>query len=546
MSLPTEHSARIEALLASQQYAEAALLIDQQAEHWMRQGQVAVIRATISQLPQTIIEQSLGLSMWLAWVATLIGESAEAEYWVDRSQLLLDHSFPQAAALPIPKRYDYQQAAGQLLAIRAFIALRQNKRPAAIELAEQALTLLPGHNQTLLMVVQFVRSIAQLEQGQLFDALPSLQQARRTAYATAQPLIVISLLMYESLDLIDQGKLQSAYQICQRALAYAEAEPNQALQQLPHLHLARITYLWNDLAQTQQHLASGLTPPQPEYPLATIDGYLLQARLYAASNQWDQAHDTLQAAKHYAYTVGRHSAIPQIMLWEAACFCSAGRTSLAADLLKQSGEWAVPCDTSEPNQRMIEPWLVYCRLRLNLQHTAHYQQTEQIIAMLLHHTPEQYRLRHNTILLLRIHLQLLRGQHQPARKTFAELLTFVASSQAERLILDEAAWIGALLHIYRQPGPLQPIAERLQHSISQLPAAPSHAIPLLSHQEQTILDLLALGYSNAEIAQHKQLALSTIQWHLKQIYHKLNVHSRTQAIHRAHQLNLLSSASPQF
>jgi LuxR family maltose regulon positive regulatory protein len=62
----------------------------------------------------------------------------------------------------------------------------------------------------------------------------------------------------------------------------------------------------------------------------------------------------------------------------------------------------------------------------------------------------------------------------------------------------------------------------------------------LSERELEVLHLIAAGHSGQEIAHRLYLALSTVQWHSKNIYSKLNVHSRTQAIARARELSLLS------
>lgn len=51
----------------------------------------------------------------------------------------------------------------------------------------------------------------------------------------------------------------------------------------------------------------------------------------------------------------------------------------------------------------------------------------------------------------------------------------------------------------------------------------------LSPREREILDLIAPGYSNKEIADKLGISIESIRWHLKNIYQKLHVHSRTEA-----------------
>jgi len=51
----------------------------------------------------------------------------------------------------------------------------------------------------------------------------------------------------------------------------------------------------------------------------------------------------------------------------------------------------------------------------------------------------------------------------------------------------------------------------------------------LSRREQEILELLAQGCSNKEIADKLSISVETVTWHLRHIYGKLHVRSRTQA-----------------
>lgn len=52
----------------------------------------------------------------------------------------------------------------------------------------------------------------------------------------------------------------------------------------------------------------------------------------------------------------------------------------------------------------------------------------------------------------------------------------------------------------------------------------------LTRREQEILELLSKGYANKEIAQNLNISFDTVRWHLKQIYEKIHVRSRTEAV----------------
>jgi LuxR family maltose regulon positive regulatory protein len=63
----------------------------------------------------------------------------------------------------------------------------------------------------------------------------------------------------------------------------------------------------------------------------------------------------------------------------------------------------------------------------------------------------------------------------------------------------------------------------------------------LSDREAEVLQLIAQGLTNREIASRLYLSLNTIKAHTRNIYGKLDVHSRTQAILRASTLGILPS-----
>ena len=76
-----------------------------------------------------------------------------------------------------------------------------------------------------------------------------------------------------------------------------------------------------------------------------------------------------------------------------------------------------------------------------------------------------------------------------------------------------------------------PVAEPL------LGAATSRG--LLSQREQDVLDLVARGFSYGEIARLRSISVSTVQTHIKNLYRKLAVSSRTEAVYEAKQMGLL-------
>lgn len=62
----------------------------------------------------------------------------------------------------------------------------------------------------------------------------------------------------------------------------------------------------------------------------------------------------------------------------------------------------------------------------------------------------------------------------------------------------------------------------------------------LSRREQEVLELIARGYSYADIAHQKYVSVHTVQSHIKSLYAKLAVHSKGEAVFEATRLGLLA------
>lgn len=61
----------------------------------------------------------------------------------------------------------------------------------------------------------------------------------------------------------------------------------------------------------------------------------------------------------------------------------------------------------------------------------------------------------------------------------------------------------------------------------------------ISAREAEVLNLLALGHSNQEIADRLYVSANTVKTHLRHLYDKLEVTRRGQAVERARRLGLL-------
>ncbi|HET8981031.1 MAG TPA: response regulator transcription factor, partial [Solirubrobacteraceae bacterium] len=64
--------------------------------------------------------------------------------------------------------------------------------------------------------------------------------------------------------------------------------------------------------------------------------------------------------------------------------------------------------------------------------------------------------------------------------------------------------------------------------------------PLLSDREREVLDLIAAGSTNREIAEQLYLSPHTVKEHTSAVYRKLQARNRAEAVQRAQRIGLLS------
>ena len=85
----------------------------------------------------------------------------------------------------------------------------------------------------------------------------------------------------------------------------------------------------------------------------------------------------------------------------------------------------------------------------------------------------------------------------------------------------------------------QPGSKTQNSNAQRAPETQNFLAEPLSERELEVLRLIADGHSNQAIADRLIVAVSTVKKHVNNIYGKLDVQSRTQALFRARELHLL-------
>jgi LuxR family maltose regulon positive regulatory protein len=152
------------------------------------------------------------------------------------------------------------------------------------------------------------------------------------------------------------------------------------------------------------------------------------------------------------------------------------------------------------------------------------------------------------ILILQALALRAQGETEGAMKKLGLALTLAEPEGYVRTFVDEGEPMSELLHRAASLGIARDYAGKLLVAFdggAALPAAVEATKDTaalsepLTERELEVLRLIAAGMLNRGIAQRLFVAVSTVKKHINNIYRKLEAHSRTQAVARARELNLL-------
>jgi DNA-binding NarL/FixJ family response regulator len=95
---------------------------------------------------------------------------------------------------------------------------------------------------------------------------------------------------------------------------------------------------------------------------------------------------------------------------------------------------------------------------------------------------------------------------------------------------DPEEVLHAIRNVFEGGAPMSgQIARKVVHSFRETPLGSNPSVRLTA-QEEKVLALLSKGYANKEIADKMGVSMSTVRTHLRHVYEKLHVRSRTEAV----------------
>jgi LuxR family maltose regulon positive regulatory protein len=546
--------------LAAGDWELAARLIEQCAWPVAFRGQVHTVLGWFNGLPAPLILARPTLAVLHALILMHTDQLDAAESRLQDAERGLPPDTPEEQARPVQ---------GMILTTRANISFYQGDLPRCVALAQQALDLLPETAS-----LPRVASMAFVAHSFLVtgDATPAtgrqVAAVAPAARAAGNRFVVLrGLTLLAQLQVL-QGRLHAAAAIYREAAQLAP-EPG-GLQSMVgsagyYFGLGDLCREWNDLAAAEQLLVDGMDRTVGVRTANAIYfglGFVALARLQHASGDQDGARATLGRFAE----LGRQRGFDALVL--ARGLAVRAQLALAQGDLDAAVQWADTSglhadDLDLPFPREAE-YLSFARTQIALQrHNGGRRAPLDIIRLLdrLLAAAEASGRMGSVIEILIVRALALnaQGELSGALAALERALRLAEPEGYVRIFVDEAAPMAALLA--RVVGHGSPVAAyaaslltafpdelRIEKVESRNPSTTNSQFSILNSQllveplterEIEILRLIAAGSSNQAIADTLVIAISTVKRHINNIYGKLDVQSRTQALVRGRELNLL-------
>jgi LuxR family maltose regulon positive regulatory protein len=329
--------------------------------------------------------------------------------------------------------------------------------------------------------------------------------------------------------------------------------PNSVAAALPASLIARILYEEGDLDGAEALVIDRTQLISAGTMLDCVwSAYFVMTRVAAARMNFERAHAILERVENLGVARGWGRLAAAAIAEQARLQLHDGRTDEGAacvgrlEHLARQHPAPKPCAWSEIHwsHKLARAHLLRAQTRL---------EESVLILQEVHREAEALQNRHfviqSAIYLSAVQLRL--GKAAEAANRFRRILTACAAAGLYQTILDEAPLIAELVEMVHEKAELNEgllsFVDRLLAAARRAPqshvglASRAQALGTLSIREADILKLIAQGMSNKEIARNLEIGPETVKTHLKNVFTKLGVERRAQAVSRAQTLGLVTT-----
>lgn len=536
--------------LAAADFERAANLVAANALPMLMRGEVTTVQGWLDALPQEIVRSHPRLCIDMAWTMHLTHHPEAIEPLLQNAERGLESS-------GLTEQTVTSSWIGEIMALRAWVKRCQGDLAQAIELSYEALERLTEEHVFALCLnlvslagaLRYVGDTAQAIQV-LTDCIPLCQKAGNSLGVMADTNDLAELRVM-------QGQLHLAKAVLGDALQWAT---EQGVQKLPatsiiYVKLGDVLREQNDLQAAEDHLLAGIELSEGGLAIVSGQAYLSLARLIQARGDTTGSQNILQQAEQAVRGWETPEIVSEIAAHRARLWLAQGNLTAAIRWIQQSGIRA-----------NIEPTYLHEFELLTLARVLIAQGCAQRDKQILHEAMELLEqlgqeaeaggrmgrvIEISMLQALALSQIPVNGQAQvdtdEALDTLNRALALAEPEGYVRMFVDEGAPMARLLYQAVARG-IKPEYAGLLLAVfpevdSGQPMHPSvEIVEPLSAREVEVLEHIAEGLSNKEIAVKLHISLNTVKVHCSNIYGKLGVKSRTQAVAKAKTVGILPSS----
>jgi LuxR family maltose regulon positive regulatory protein len=433
---------------------------------------------------------------------------------------------------------------GTIVTIRAHCANSQGNTQSAAEYAQQAVVKLPDCNSicSIRNVATLILGDTSWINGDLDEAAHAYTEAIRIGREAGNLAMVIIANSNLADVLIEQGQLYRAAEIYNQSLQMAVRPDGQRSPMAGSIYagLGRLSYEHNRLDDAAQdiHRYIDLCQQWRDINLQAV-GNILLARLEQTRGNPEEAQKAMRSAEQLA---DKHSLSPrQSILVKsnlARVWLAQGNLERLSQFIQKS---SVTIEDDIPSQRESE-YIILLRLLLA---QGDYDASLALSKRLLQQAETGKRMG-RVIEVLVLQALIFQGS-KDLDQALAVLKRALVLARPERYIrtfIDEGEPMVRLLHLARSRQIETQYVTDLLNAIQKAPGTKQLLPQLLSEpltaREVELLKLIESGSSNQEIAEKLVISIATVKRHISNIYTKLDVKTRTQAIAIGKELKLFA------
>jgi len=489
----------------------------------------AVLRNWLEALPADIVSARPRLRLFDSRLLYLSGQRDAANRILDE----LAGSLQDNLAHP-----DARELLGLVVADRASYAAVRGEVQLAIASAQQALTYRAEDDAMMRMRVAGILGLAYFRAGNMPESERYFSEALALASAAHLGFIAVPFLCNLTEVQINQGHLHRAMETCRVALhqAVIDDRPTSSTG-LVGLEMAKILYEQDDLPEAERQVLESLVLLDRSGTTDSFGlGHALLARIRQARGDEAGALEAIRRAVQIAAEFGVRRVANLVSAVEASIWLAQGR-------IGQAVGWAgayTGLGTVEYARDFED--LTLARVRLAQGRPA------DALALLDALLPAADTGGRRGTLIAGLALRALTldagDETDGALQALQQAHELAGDEGYVRVFVDAGPAMTRLIEIAAARGIALVAAERLRTAFAPVTgrhrqfAAPD-LIEHLSDREMEVLDLLAAGLTNREIAQQLFISLPTVKSHTRNIYGKLGVHTRQEAVARARTLGVL-------